>query len=275
MSDLPINQLIQGDCAQIMASWPGESVDLVVTSPPYGEMRDYNGYHFDFHSIAGQLVRTLKPGGVIVWVEGDQTVDGDESGESFRHALALKDLGLNLYDTMIYEKTGVAAPHPSRYHQSFEYMFVFSKGIPKTIHLIRDRKNNHQRSWGRSSKRLKDGALKDFSKKNYAENGIRFNIWKYHQGYGFSTKDNFAYQHPAIFPEALVKDHIISWSNAGDIVLDPMCGSGTTLKQAKLFNRRWIGIDISQEYLEIARVRLDAVPLSMFAHDSVAEGLTT
>jgi site-specific DNA-methyltransferase (adenine-specific) len=200
-----------------------------------------------------------KPGGVVVWVVGDATIKGSETGTSFRQALYFMQRGFFLHDTMIYQKTGCAMPAKNRYLSNFEYMFVFSKGKPKTYNLICDRKNRFPERWGKGRKvRRPDGSWS--FRENYVakEFGRRFNVWKYNNGgQGYGSSDSFAYKHPATFPEALANDHILSWSNEGDTVLDCFVGSGTTPKMAKLLNRHYIGIDISAEYVALAEQRLD------------------
>lgn len=259
---MEVNRIIQGDAVRVLKTFPDKCVDLIITSPPYDNLRDYDGYSFDFEGIAGELYRVIKEGGVIVWVVGDSIIDGSESGTSFRQALFFKELGLRLHDTMIYEKNGASYPEQKRYYQIFEYMFVFSKGEPKTINLLSDRKNKWSSSWGKRSTRGKDGKLKQKGKlENLKEYGVRFNIWRYSTGAGFSTKDEIAFEHPAIFPEQLAADHIRSWSNEGDLVLDPMNGSGTTTKIAQTLNRKFIGIDVSEKYCKIAEKRLAQKPI--------------
>lgn len=243
-----------------MKSWPDECIDLTVTSPPYDDLRDYEGYTFDFETIAKELYRITKPGGVVVWVVGDATINGSETGTSFRQALYFKDVcGFRLHDTMIYKKKAGRFPDTNRYYQVFEYMFVFSKGRPKTVNLIRDRRNLCFGNTIGGNDRKKDGTFKKRKKgKTVPKSGVRFNVWEYSTGGGISAQDEIAFQHPAVFPEQLAADHIISWSNPGDIVLDPMCGSGTTCKMALKLGRRFIGIDIAEEYCEIARKRVEA-----------------
>ena len=166
-----------------------------------------------------------------------------------------------MFDVIIYEKAGTAPPHKNRYFNAFEYMFVLSKGIPKTINLLEDKPNkwaNHS-TFGNITRREQDGSLTPKGRKVVKPFGIRTNIWRYNNGRGFSTKDKIAYEHPAIFPEKLVQDHIVSWSNEGDIVLDPFCGSGTVAKVAAGLNRKWVGIEISSEYCKIANERLGLV----------------
>jgi len=261
-SKLPTNQIICGDAVDVMTKMPDCSIDLTITSPPYDELRNYNGYHFDFEGIAKNLFRVTKKGGVLVWVVGDQTIKGNETGTSFRQALYFKQLGLNLFDTMIYLKTPRGAVGNNKtYWQAFEYMFILSKGTPKIINLIKDRENRDERSGDNGTKRLHDGTLLKLKRAGYSKYGRRTNVWEYLIGKGHSASDNIAYKHPAIFPERLVQDHIISWSNPGDVVFDPMCGSGTTCKMAKLNKRDYIGIDISSEYCRIAKERLRQTPL--------------
>ena len=242
-----------GDCLEVMKSLPDAGIDLTVTSPPYDNLRTYNGYSFDFEGIAKELYRITKDGGVVVWVVGDATINGSETGTSFKQALYFKEIGFNLHDTMIYEKDGIAFPDKNRYQQSFEYMFVLSKGKPKCLNLIADRKNV---SFGRKvtgTVRNADGSTQKMAcfGQDIKEFGIRWNVWKF-----ASTKGNVKTGHPAMFPELLAHDHIVSWSNEGDTVLDCFLGSGTTGKVAKQLNRQFIGIEISPEYLEIAKKRI-------------------
>lgn len=252
-------ELYLGDCVQVMRDRiPDESIDLTVTSPPYDNLRTYNGYMFDFEATARELWRVTTPGGVVVWVVGDQTVDGSETGTSFRQALGFMAMGFRLHDTMIYFKDSVTFPDSNRYHPSFEYMFVFSKNAPKTVHLLRDRKNKwgNTFTFGRKTERNRDGSLKEKKITFIPDIGIRYNVWTINSGAGHSSQDTKAFLHPATFPEALARDHILSWSNPGDLVLDPFMGSGTTGKMAKLLHRNFIGIDISEEYCNIAAKRI-------------------
>lgn len=260
-----IGQITNGDSAVVLSTIQSNSVDLVVTSPPYDELRDYNNDSvWDFNSfkkIARQLYRVVKDGGVVVWVVGDSVVKGNKSLSSFKQALYFQQIGFNMFDVIIYEKAGTAPPHKNRYFNAFEYMFVLSKGNPKTINLLEDKPNkwaNHS-TFGNVTRREQDGTLTPKGRKVVKPFGVRTNIWRYNNGKGFSTKDKIAYEHPAIFPEKLAQDHIISWSNEGDIVLDPFCGSGTVAKVASLLNRKWVGIEISSEYCKIANERLGLV----------------
>lgn len=259
LEGIEINHIYPMDCVAGMKLLPTGCIDLTVTSPPYDDVRKYKGYSFNFEEVAKELYRVTKDGGVVVWVVGDKTNNGSETGTSFKQALYFKELGFNLHDTMIYEKDSISFPDKNRYYQIFEYMFIFSKGKPKTINLISDRKNK----WYNGKKHIKgryrntDGEQVRHNKQNLLkEYGVRFNIWRIPNGHQKSTLDKVAYEHPAIFPEKLANDHIISWSNEGDLVLDPFMGSGTTAKMAQLNNRRWLGFEIASEYVDIAKRRL-------------------
>lgn len=245
---------------------PDNFIDLTVTSPPYDNLRTYKGYSFPFEEIAKELYRVTKNGGIVVWVIGDSSLNGNESGTSFKQALFFKEIGFNLFDTMIYMKNGPAYPSRDKYFQIFEYMFIFSKGKPKTFNPIIDRVNKWAgQKWSKTrTRRKKDGTIQktEWSADQGGEMGKRFNVWKYNVGAGYTTKDQIAYNHPAIFPEKLADDHILSWSNENDIVYDPFMGSGTTAKMAIKNNRNWIGSEISEEYCSIIEQRVrNAEPL--------------
>jgi len=251
-------KLINGDCLEVMKTMPTNSVDLTVTSPPYDNLRDYNGYTFDFEGIAKELFRITKEGGVVVWVVGDATIKGSETGTSFKQALYFKEIGFNLHDTMIWNKGCFSAVGAlvNRYAPVYEYMFILSKGYLKTFNPIKDRKTIHGGKKVNGTVRNKDGTMKSFSKEvTINEYGQRFNIWE-------QSPQRQRGGHPAPFPEKLAEDHILSWSNEGDTVLDPMCGSGTTLKMAKKNSRNFIGIDCSEEYCKIAEARIEAWELN-------------
>lgn len=250
------NIIYCGECAEVMGQHlPDNSIDLTVTSPPYDNLRDYKGYTFEFEPIAAELWRVTKLGGVVVWVVADATIDGSETGTSFRQALGFMELGFNLHDTMIYLKDGFGFPEATRYQPVFEYMFVFSKDSPKTFSPIK-RKTVYGAITELERERQRDGTISATKMRYQLEDGNLGNVWLYGTGYMKTGKDKIAYKHPAQFPEALVRDHIISWSNPGDIVLDPMCGSGTTLKMAVEQGRQYIGIDISQEYCDLSAMRV-------------------
>lgn len=263
---MKINEICNEDCRETMKKMPNDVIDLVVTSPPYDNLRTYNK-EIDkiwneeiWKEIIKELYRVIKPGGIVVWVIGDATIKGSKSGTSFKQALYFKECGFRIHDTMIYQKTGCCMPSCNRYLANFEYMFVFSKDKPKTYNLICDRKNKYLTRWGKGRKvRNKDGTWS--YRKNYEikEYGRRFNIWQYNnggQGYG---GDKYSDMHPATFPEKLANDHIISWSNEGDLIYDPFAGSGTTIKMAKINNRKWIGSEINEEYCNIIEKRINDI----------------
>jgi len=246
--------LIQGDCITEMQKMESSIIDLTVTSPPYDNLRTYAGtldWNFDiFKQVANELYRITKDGGVVVWVVGDATIKGSETGTSFRQALYFKEIGFNLHDTMIWNKTN---PMPKvktkRYFDKFEYMFIFSKGQPRIFNPIMQKCKFGGKEYNSTCKDITTG--KERTKKNFILNNERYkdNIWD------FAVAQNKT-SHPAIFPEQLASDHIISWSNEGDVVFDPFMGSGTTGKMAKLNNRKFIGIEKVPEYFEIAQERM-------------------
>ncbi len=275
------NYITLGDCVELMKEIPDDFIDLTVTSPPYDNLRDYNNevtWNFEkFQEVAKELFRITKPGGVVVWIVGDATIKGSETGTSFRQALYFKEIGFNLHDTMIYLKDACPFPETNRYYLMFEYMFVLSKGKPKTANLIMDKPNKRFGKKITGTERNPDGTLKPCSAVKNKTNrtvkkyGVRGNVWQYSPGYNKSTKDKYAYKHPAMFPEQLAEDHVLTWSNPGDIVFDPFLGSGTTAKMAVLNDRKYIGFEISKEYFDIACQRLDDVEYPKFFSLKVQE----
>jgi len=256
---LELNKIYNMNCIDGLKQLQDSSIDLTVTSPPYDTLRNYENEDFlnmgDFLVIADELYRVTKDGGVVVWVVGDGVREGSESGTSFFQALHFMEIGFKLHDTMIYIKNGgLNSGSLKAYQQKFEYMFVFSKGTPKTVNLIKDRPNKYVEDRIKKKKQ-KDGSYVEQHFKT-EEYGTRYNYWIYDTGSGKSTKDKIAFNHPAIFPEKLAEDHIISWSNEGDTVLDIFMGSGTTAKMAKLNKRNYIGFEISKEYCDIAEERI-------------------
>ena len=249
---LELNKIYNMDCVEGMKLLDDECIDLTVTSPPYDNLRTYNGFTWDFESVAKELYRVTKRGGVVVWIVADATINGSETGTSFRQALYFMQCGFNLHDTMIYYKTCYPPLTHNRYEQSFEYMFVYSKGKPKTFNPImvhcdtagtkrpRYKSNKEFGSAVRNDNRV--DIIKSVKQKN--------NVWHIRPNYNH-------YNHPAMFPEQLANDHIISWSNEGDTVLDPFMGSGTTAKMALLNNRNYIGFELSEEYCKIAEQRIE------------------
>ena len=256
-------KIIQGDCLEEMKNIPDGSVDLTVTSPPYDNLRNYNGNNElwseqVWKDCIEDLYRVTKDGGVVVWVVCDATIKGSETGTSFKQALWAKECGFNLHDTMIYEKLCYMPKTHNRQEQAFEYMFVWSKGKPKTV--------NHKMKKNREAGKIISGNHRHDGNnlepirstgKAIADEGIDINIWRYKTGWNHSYSESYLKGHPAIYPEKLAKDHIKVWSNEGDTVLDPFMGSGTTGKMAKQLDRNFIGIELDKEYFEIAKKRIE------------------
>ena len=248
---MQINKIYNENCLDTMARMEDNFIDLTVTSPPYDNLRTYNGYSFDFESIAKELYRVTKEGGVVVWVVGDKVNKGSETGTSFKQALFFKECGFNLHDTMIWYKPN-AMPNvdKSRYCQSFEYMFVFSKGKPKTTNLRTIPTKNAGKVIKRKTLQTQNcNKANRIDKTN--ETRIDFNVYTLNVG---GKKEA---EHPAIFPEQLANDHIISWSNENDLVYDCFMGSGTTALVCKINYRNFIGSEISKEYCDISNERIN------------------
>jgi site-specific DNA-methyltransferase (adenine-specific) len=251
------SKIIEGDCLEVMRQFEDGSVDMVLTSPPYDNLRTYKGYIFPFEAIARELFRVIKNGGVVVWVVNDATINGTETGTSFKQALFFKEIGFNIHDTMIFKKRNpIPQIYRKRYNNEFEYMFVFSKGLVSThnpimipcLHAGLELNGTTYKNYSRHEQKREKMA------NPVKEEKVKGNIWEY--VVGKNLEDQEAKGHPAPFPCELARDHISSWSNEGDIVLDPMCGSGTTCKAALQLGRSYIGIDISHEYCKIAKDRL-------------------
>ena len=251
---LDFDKIYCGDNCDLLGRLPRECIDLVVTSPPYDDLRTYGGHSWDFFGVAWQLQRVLKPGGVIVWVVADATKGGSETGSSMEQALHFKRLGLNLHDTMIYKQAGTGAKGSNlAYWQAWEYMLVFSKGVPKTVNRIADRPNKKAGSVAASGKSRKVAAVgtrTERGTRTVPAFSVRQNVWEY------AAHDGERTNHPAPFGLPLARDHIASWSAPGDVVLDPFVGSGTTAKAARDLGRRYIGFEINPDYCALAEQRL-------------------
>tara|TARA_R110000868_G_scaffold23303_4_gene94210 strand:+ start:72 stop:869 length:798 start_codon:yes stop_codon:yes gene_type:complete len=255
---IEINSIYNEDCLLTMEKIDSESVDMVLTSPPYDGLRAYNGFSFDFESIARELSRVLKPNGVIIWVVGDSVIDGSETGTSFKQALFFRELGLRMHDTMIYLKNGAPFPDKSRYQNIFEYIFCFSKGKPKTFNPILEKTNPlYHKKFNSSTSRGKDGETKKFKYEINKPTKIHGNVFRYDAGFMRSSNEKIAFEHPATFPEKLAYDQINSWSNENDVVYDPFMGSGTTAKIAIMLKRNYIGSEISKEYYDLINRRIN------------------
>ena len=252
---LDLNKVYCGDNLTLIKQLDDDCIDLTVTSPPYDNLRTYNGFTWDCEGLAKELFRVTKVGGVVVWVVADATINGSETGSSFKQALYFIECGFNLHDTMIWRKDTCGMPSSIRYGQCFEYMFIFTKGKIKTFNPIEDRPNKYEGSKVHGTYRDKTGSLHKRSGEwiNHVipELGARFNVWD------ISTEKSNKTGHPAIFPIAIATDHILSWSNPGDIILDPFMGSGTVALACIETGRNYIGFEISFEYIELANSRLN------------------
>lgn len=278
---MDINKIYNEDCLETMRRMLDNSVDMVMTSPPYDDMdedfnpipkrglRDYKGYSWDFKAIAKEIYRVLKDGGVLVWVVNDLTIDGKETLSSCYQKIYFNKVGFNIHDTMIYSKAGIQYPTHTRYYPRFEYMFILTKGSPKTYNPIKDRRNKYYDTVISGRERNKNGELTEMSgskkRRRIKEFGVRWNIWEYATGWKHSYSESYLRGHSAIFPEKLAEDHIISWSNSGDLIYDPFMGAGTTAKMAKLNHRNFIGSEISKEYWDLAdrRIRETLLPIDI------------
>ena len=242
------------NCLDTLARMPDDTVDMTITSPPYDDLRDYNGYQFPVEDIAAALFQKTQPGGVVIWVVGDRTLNGDETLTSFKHAITFQETGFKVHDTMLYAKNN---PIPSdcgkRYRQCFEYMFCFSKGQPKTFNPI-TQPIKQEKAF--KSFRITRVGRNDLAHDHVAPKERKVNNIFYYNVGTSSSKDKIAFQHPAIFPEQLVHDQVSTWTDPGDLVYDCFMGSGTTAKVAQLLERQWLGSEISEEYVKIAETRL-------------------
>lgn len=256
-----LNNFYSCDCVEFMERLDENVIDLTVTSPPYDNLRNYNGYNFNFEDIAKNLFRITKKGGIVVWVVGDK-INGGRSLTSFRQGVYFQDIGFNMHDVMIYAKKNTPFMRSNAYTNCYEYMFILSKGTPKTFNPLKEK--TVRSGFEKLVSNKKADAKNNKVLKELKEEKTRNNIWYYAVGLGGTTSDKEAFKHPAIFPEKLAEEHILSWSNENDIVFDPMCGSGTTCKMALKNNRNFIGIDISEEYIEIAKNRVFNLERSLF-----------
>jgi DNA modification methylase len=247
-----------GDCLEVMKQIESGIIDCVVTSPPYDNLRDYNGYTWDFEALAHDLYRCCVNGGLLCWNVNDSVIDGSETLTSAKQKIYFREhVGFRIHDTMIYKKSNFSRPDDTRYHQVFEYVFVFSKGKPRCFNPIKDKRNvtHGKPCFGRHTMRERDGSMKEREKRYIAaEYGMRGNVWECKTAGQELVCQSLP--HPAMMPYGLCRDLVLSWSNPGDIVLDPLCGSGTTGVACIKTNRRFIGIEISEEYCEIALKRI-------------------
>ncbi|MDP6647747.1 MAG: site-specific DNA-methyltransferase [Dehalococcoidales bacterium] len=252
---LELNKIHNENCLETMARMPEKIIDLTITSPPYDDLKGYKGYSFEFESIVKELYRVTKEGGVIVWVVGDATIKGNETGTSFKQALYFKECGFKLHDTMIwYKPNSFNFGSNACYRQSFEYMFIFSKGNIITPNLIKDVPTKMRGKVVKGARKHANGIRDKVPDFVIGDNKKRDNVWLIN----VATRN---YNHPAIFPEVLANDHILSWSNVDDLIYDPMMGSGTVAKMALVNHRKFIGSEISKEYCDEANKRIQSLLL--------------
>jgi len=255
--DVLRNKIVVSNATEYLLKLSDEIFDFCITSPPYDNLRNYKGFEFDFEAMAVELFRTLKTGRTLVWVVNDATIKGSETGTSFRQVLKFMEIGFNLHDTMIFKKRNpIPQIYRKRYNGEFEYMFVLSKGkvevhnpiMVPCAHAGLELSSTTYKNFSRGEQ--KRGKIANPVK----QEKIKGNIWEY--VVGKNAIDQTAKGHPAPFPVQLAIDHIKSWTNEGDLILDPMCGSGSSCLAAKLLNRDYLGIDISEAYCELAKNRI-------------------
>lgn len=252
-----LNQIVNSDCVVGLQGLEADFVALTVTSPPYDRLRDFAS--FDFQALARELFRVTMNGGVVVWVVGDQVVEGSESGTSFRQALHFKEIGFRL-QTMIYSPLGQTTVAQHRYGLAVQYMFVLTKGRPRVANFIHDKRNKSAGTCRKPRHILSRDRGRFSHQRPIRTWGRRSIVWSYPVGRHCTAKDKYAFEHPALMPEPMARDHILTWSQPGDVVLDPFAGAGTTCKMAALLGRRYIGVEIEKRFCELAERRVrDAV----------------
>ncbi len=265
-SRIPENQIILADCVKGMKSLPDDIIPLTVTSPPYDDLRTYDGLaDWDFLDVANELYRITMPGGVVVWVVQEQIIDGSESGESSRQRLAFANVGFRLHHTMVMGKSGGHQWSPGRYGRPLEYAFILSKGKPRHFSPLRDKPNREAGRLKVFTNRQQDGSFRKKKKAKVHPFGFRSAVWSYPTGKHHTAQEDYAFGHPALMPEQMAEDHILSWSRVGDLVFNPFAGAGTVLKMALLNHRRYLGFEINPRYVEIARRRLKEAEAALAA----------
>lgn len=255
---LALNKIHHFDAVVGLRLLPADCIDLTLTSPPYDWIRDYNGTFdpakFPFVRIAEELYRITAPGGVVLWITRDQQQDCCESGTSAKQMLYFKNIGFNV-QTMIVDS--ISARHRRYcYGMPPQFCFVLSKGRPKAFHPIRDKPNTEPgriKSW---SARNRDGRIRKGKPKEIPKYGRRSHIWLYPTGFGLVSDDPLPRNAPAPMVETVAGDLMLSYSNPGDLILDPMAGLGTTGKVAVKLNRQFIGFERVRKYCDVANDRV-------------------
>lgn len=254
---IPENQIVNIECVKGMRKLPDDIIPLTVTSPPYDDIRTYDGLaDWNFIDVAKELYRITMPGGVVVWVVQEQVVNGSESGESSRQRLAFANIGFRLHHTMVMAKLGGHQHSPGRYGRPLEYAFILSKGKPRHFSPIRDKPNREAGRIKVFTNRQRDGSFRPKKKATVHPYGFRSSVWAYPTGKHHTAKEDYAYEHPALMPEQMAEDFILSWSKVGDLIFNPFAGGGTALKMAVLNHRRYLGFEINPKYVQIARRRV-------------------
>ena len=252
------DKIICGDSQEVLKTFPDGCIDLTITSPPYSDLRHYgntltkdNWNHNKFMGIADELYRVTQEGGVVVWIVNDKTEKGSKSLVSFRQAIYFQEIGFNVNDVMIWEKTNPCpVVRQPRYQDVFEYMFILSKGVPKTFNPIMVPCKCANQEYHSTTKNMGGENGRTYKEFVINKEKVSGNVWE------VAIAQNKT-KHPAVYPQQLVEKHILSWSDEGDLILDPFVGSGTTAIVAKRMNRKYIGIEINPEYVDICQERLN------------------
>lgn len=253
--------VLQGDCVERMQEIPDGSVQLCVTSPPYDQLRTYGGFTWDFEKTAKQLYRILCDGGIVCWNVGDSVVDGSETLTSAKQKIFFREeCGFRIHDTMIYERANFGQPERVRYHQLFEYIYILSKGAPRCFNPLKDKPNKYAGTgtFGRNTLREEDGTMGERKRNIIEPFGMRGNVWRGNTRGQEDLCDGSV--HPAPMPKWLAHDLILSWSNVGDTVIDPLAGSGTTGKEALELGRKAILIELNPAYIDIINQACHVTP---------------
>ena len=254
--------LHNNDCVKVLPYFK-DSVDLIITSPPYDDLREYGGHEFNFRAVADAIIPALKDGGQMAWIVQDAIRNYQETGNSFRQALYFQEHGLLLHQTIIFQKANESGKSHTRYAEVTEYIFILTKGRPKTFNPIIDKPNAeaNTRQSNTNKGRNKAGELGSYvGSYTVPKFSKRINVWRYNTS-RMAPDFKDAHKHPAIYPLALGHDLVTSYSNPGDLVLDPMCGSGTTIRAAVNLDRNAVGIDIEPSYIELAKRRMSQLTL--------------
>ncbi len=263
-----VNKIIQGDCEQVLKGFPDNSIDLIFTSPPYADQRKttYGGvrpgeYVDWFLPKAAQLLRVLKPTGTFILNIKERAVNGERHTYVIELTLRMREQGWLWTEEFIWhKKNAYPGKWPNRFRDAWERLIQFNKRRKFNMYQeavmvpvgdwAQDRLNSlSETDQIRDESRVGSGFGKNVSKwvgrdKVYPTNVI-------HMATECSNR-----RHSAVFPVGLPTWFIKLFTDSSGIVLDPFIGSGTTAVAAKQLGRRYVGIDINEEYCQIARQRL-------------------